>query len=303
MGCAVRGSGRSVRLSATSRAAERVVMVRCASAGTSAGWSERKCAPRLSRRVQAAAATSRAAAAMLRSAMLVASRSSAAKLAYRLRKSVTVADHADVRAHHGAQALRGRSIRRGAARRHQRVGEAGRRGDRAAGDVVGDARGVDHRLQQRIRSEPVGAMRARGRNLAAGPEAVDRAAAAVVHRDAAHVVVRGRRDRDDLRGGIDAGGDAACMHGRKFLGEACTQRLPRIEEGAAPGRDLGKHAAGHDVARRELGERMARRHEAFAAGVDQYRAFAAQRLGRERRRIAADHDRGRVELHEFRGRR
>ncbi len=41
------------------------------------------------------------------------------------------------------------------------------------------------------------------------------------------------------------------------------------------------------------------RHEAFALAVDQRRAFAAQRLGRKRRRIAADHDRGRVELHEF----
>ena len=34
--------------------------------------------------------------------------------------------------------------------------------------------------------------------------------------------------------------------------------------------------------------------------VDQGRAFAAQRFGRKRRRIAADHDRGRVKLHEFR---
>ena len=45
---------------------------------------------------------------------------------------------------------------------------------------------------------------------------------------------------------------------------------------------------------------MQRQHEALAAVVDQRRAFAAQRFGRERRRIAADHDRGRMELHEFR---
>ena len=41
-------------------------------------------------------------------------------------------------------------------------------------------------------------------------------------------------------------------------------------------------------------------HEALARAVDQHRAFAADRLGRERRRIAADVDRGRMELHEFR---
>ena len=34
--------------------------------------------------------------------------------------------------------------------------------------------------------------------------------------------------------------------------------------------------------------------------VDDDRALAAQRLGGERRRVAADVDRGRMELHEFR---
>ena len=41
-------------------------------------------------------------------------------------------------------------------------------------------------------------------------------------------------------------------------------------------------------------------HEALAGAVDQLRALAAQRLGGERRRIAADVERGRVELHELR---
>jgi len=90
------------------------------------------------------------------------------------------------------------------------------------------------------------------------------------------------------------------MHGREFVGEACAQRLPCVEECAAPGRDLGEHAAGHDVARRELGERMTRQHETLAIGVDQRRPFAAQRLRRQRCRIAADHDGGGVKLHEFR---
>ena len=44
---------------------------------------------------------------------------------------------------------------------------------------------------------------------------------------------------------------------------------------------------------------MERLHEALAAIVDQGRAFAAQRLGGKRRRIATDHDGGGMELHEL----
>jgi len=86
-----------------------------------------------------------------------------------LRKTVTVTDHADMRAHRRAQPLHDRGIRCAAARRHQCVGKAGSRGDGAAGDVVGDACGVDHGLQQRIRGEAVGAMRTGGGHFAAGP--------------------------------------------------------------------------------------------------------------------------------------
>ena len=68
--------------------------------------------------------------------------------------------------------------------------------------------------------------------------------------------MRGRRDRDRLRRRIDAGGDAARIDGREFLGEARAERLARIEERAAAGGDLGEYAARDDVARRELGERM-----------------------------------------------
>ena len=124
-----------------------------------------------------------------------------------------------------------------------------------------------------------------------------------IHRDAAHVIMRGGRDRDRLRRRIDAGGHAACMDGRKFLGEMRAERLACIEERAAAGGDFGEHAARHDIARRQLGQRMQRQHEALALVVDQGRAFAAQRFGRQRRRIAADHDRGRMKLHEFRDRR
>ena len=57
--------------------------------------------------------------------------------------------------------------------------------------------------------------------------------------------------------------------------------------------------ARHDIARREFRIGVNGRHEAAAGFVDQHRAFAAQRFGRERRGIAADGDGGRMELHEF----
>ena len=44
---------------------------------------------------------------------------------------------------------------------------------------------------------------------------------------------------------------------------------------------------------------MQRTHEALAAAIDQQSAFATQRLGGERCRVAADIDRGRMELHEL----
>ena len=40
-----------------------------------------------------------------------------------------------------------------------------------------------------------------------------------IHRDAAHVVMRGRRHRDRLCRRVDAGSDAAGIHGGEFLGE------------------------------------------------------------------------------------
>ena len=85
-----------------------------------------------------------------------------------------------------------------------------------------------------------------------------------------------------------------------FSAKCAPSAVGRVEERAVAGGDLGEHAARHDIARREFGERMPRQHEALALVVDQGRAFAAQRFGRQRRRIAADHDRGRMKLHEFR---
>src|SRR5207244_2314296 len=85
-----------------------------------------------------------------------------------------------------------------------------------------------------------------------------------------------------LRGTTKAGGHAACIDRREFVGETRAQRRRRVEERAMARRNLGEHTARDDVARRELGKGVARQHEALALVVDQGSAFAAQRLGGKR---------------------
>ena len=89
----------------------------------------------------------------------------------------------------------------------------------AGGDIVGDAGAEHHRLEQGVGGEPVGAMRAGRGHLAAGPQPVDGAPPLRVGEDAAHVVMRRRRDRDRLARRIDAGGAASGVYGREMLGE------------------------------------------------------------------------------------
>ena len=64
-------------------------------------------------------------------------------------------------------------------------------------------------------------------------------------------------------------------------------------------RDFAEDRAGNDVAGCKLRIRMNGGHEATARFIDQDRAFAAQRLGDERRRIACARNGRRMELHEF----
>ena len=121
------------------------------------------------------------------------------------------------------------------ARNHQRGRKVGGRSDLAPRDILRDARGIDHGLEQRVRRQPVGAMRAGGGHFAAGPKPCKRGAAAVVHGDAAHVIMRGRRDRDRLPRRIEAGGHAACIDGREFVGESA-HRAPTSRRGTRHGR-------------------------------------------------------------------
>ena len=90
-------------------------------------------------------------------------------------------------------------------------------------------------------------------------------------------------------------------HTRSGISRRSARRAP----GAHRGRRRGRPRSRRTRRGRRCRAARVRRADARAGMkrsplvVDQRRAFAAQRFGRERRRIAADHDRGRVELHEF----
>ena len=77
-------------------------------------------------------------------------------------------------------------------------------------------------------------------------------------------------------------------------------RLAAIEEGATACFTLSMNGARNLVARRQIAKRMIVTHEGAAGPIDQMRAFASQRFCRQRSRVAANIDRGRMELHELR---
>ena len=132
-------------------------------------------------------------------------------------------------------------------------------------DVGGGAGGEHHRFEQRVGGQAIGAVHAGRGALRRRPTGLaTRGAAARVGGDAAHVVVRRRRDRDRARAPdrCRPSGSARRRWGRR---RGSARRWPRgIEKGAAARGDLGEDGAGDDVARRQLGARIDRRHEALA---------------------------------------
>ena len=152
-------------------------------------------------------------------------------------------------------------------------------------DVGGDAGAEDGGLEQRVRGEPVGAVQAGRGHLARGPQALDGGAAAQVGGDAAHVIVRGRRDGDELVHGIDAGGAAVA---RRRSGKASGKRAPMAARQSrkaprpaaisakTPRATMSRGASSASGCRRVMKRSPAR--------IDEDGAFAAQRFGGERRR-------------------
>ena len=174
---------------------------------------------------------------------------------------------------------------------------------RAVGRRSGDARAApEHEtLEQRVRGEAVRAVQAVAGGLARGEESGHIGAAVEVGPHAADGVVR-RGHHGDRRG---AGIDAVAREERREAGEPPREALlaerARVEEDIRilGLREMLDDAAAHDVARRELGERMTPLHEAPARLVDEVRALAAHGLADERAPRAGHVERRRMELHEL----
>ena len=105
--------------------------------------------------------------------------------------------------------------------------------------------------------------------------------------------------RNGLARRINARADAGGMDRGEMLFKFRPDGITAIQEGLVAARHLAVNGAGHNVTRRQFGIGMHRRHEALAILIDQHRAFAAQRLGGQRRRIAPDGDGGGMKLDEF----
>jgi hypothetical protein len=126
-----------------------------------------------------------------------------------------------------------------------------------------------------------------------------------MRRDAAHLVVAGRDDRQRLLEAIDTGElDADLVDARQALHDGrrievgdVEQDVVLVDATAATFLDFGRHGAGNHVTRRQiLGVRRITLHEAFLAGVTQDAAFAAHAFGDQH---AGTGHAGRVELPEL----
>ncbi len=160
-----------------------------------------------------------------------------------------------------------------------------------------DARAEHESFEQRVAGEPVSAVQPRCGDLAAGPQPGHRGRALGIRGNAAHVEVRGGRDRKRLARRVEARGPGDGPRAGKAFRQACDSG--RVQEHGAAGERARGDAARDDVARREFGIGVDRRHEALSAVVEEQRPRAAQRLGQERLGIARDRERRRVKLHEF----
>src|SRR5690606_17584226 len=178
--------------------------------------------------------------------------------------------------------------------RHARVLLAG-----ALRGVHAGALAEDHRVQQRVRAQAVGAVDADAGRLTRRVEAGHVGAAPDVRLDAAHDVVHARQDRDGLLDDVHAREvDADFADLPQALADHVLTQVAHVQQYAAVDApalvDLRLLGAGHDVATRELHHvRRVLLHEALAGGVEQVGALAARAL---RNQHAGALQGGRVEL-------
>ncbi len=119
------------------------------------------------------------------------------------------------------------------------------------GDVGGRLVGIDQRLDQRVRGQPVGAVQPRAGGFAQRIESLDGGLAVAVDLHAAAAVVGGRRDGYPVLGDVDADRETLLVD----VGEVSADRFGllvgdvEIYEVFAPPGHLAVDGAGHHVAR------------------------------------------------------
>ncbi len=170
-----------------------------------------------------------------------------------------------------------------------------------SGQGTGHAGAEHDALEQGIAGEPVGAVDARARGLAAGEQARDRGPAPDVGPDPAHHVVSGWRHRDGLALRLAAVARAVGVDRREPARELAGREMggvqPHVTEPVAL--HLLHDAPGHDVARSQLGAGVVPCHERLAAMIAEQGAVAAQRLGDQEARGAGAGEGGGVKLEEL----
>ena len=160
-----------------------------------------------------------------------------------------------------------------------------------------------HAFQQRVAGQAVGAVQAGAGGLADGVQARHVGAARQVGEHAAAGVVRRRHHRDRLARDVDAQLQAArvgCWGSARAGRPAALVRDVEVHAVQPVLLHLEVDGARHHVARRQLGARVVRRHEAASpSGSLQQAAFAAHRLADQEGLGVRVVQAGRVELDEL----
>src|SRR5690606_13621895 len=180
-------------------------------------------------------------------------------------------------------------------------------------NVIAGRATKDDEVEQRIGAKAVGAVYRGGRTLANGIEAIDDTRFAVfpgddltidIGRDAAHLIVNGRNDRNGILDGIDVRElDGNFANGRQALHDGFRTQVVQLQNHIAAVAtattflDFLVHGPGHEIARCEvLQVGRITLHEAFAILVAQDAAFATHTFSDKH--AGTSHTRG-VELPKF----
>jgi hypothetical protein len=154
---------------------------------------------------------------------------------------------------------------------------------------------ANNRLQQRVAGKAISPVQPGAGDLAARPQARERATSVLIDGDAPHVVMGGRSHRDRLHRGINSDLRTDSGDHRKMLGKLAPERGSGIEEYTVAVGQVVPDRARHDVTRGKLTARHAD-HKARPRFVDQCRALATHCFADQRQRMTSGIERRRVEL-------